>query len=100
LFQWHGEVENFLPELKTKVIVVGSGKVLQFSKLTIKAFLEAEIIIVAWDNCIKPPYLKMVANHAGLVKPAINWFSTPFTFIAHMGLTSNSEDGRLVQMLS
>jgi hypothetical protein len=98
--QWHSEIGKFLPDLKDKVIVLGSGKAAHFAKLTIRQVLQAKIIIVAWDNCIKPPYLKMVANLAGPVEPAVNWFSPPFTFITRMILTFNLEDGRLVQLFS
>jgi hypothetical protein len=70
--QWRSEIGKFLPELKGNVIVIGSGKASHFAKLTIREVLEAKIIIVAWDNCTKPPYLKMVANLAGLVEPAVN----------------------------
>ena len=68
--QWYSEISKFLPDLKDKVIVLGSGKAAHFAKLSIRQVLQAKIIIVAWDNCIKPPYLKMVANLAGLVEPA------------------------------
>ncbi len=70
--QWHTEIHKFMPELKGQVVVIGSGKALRFAKLTIREVLKAKIIIVAWDVCIKPPYLKMLANLAGLVEPAVN----------------------------
>jgi hypothetical protein len=72
--QWHSEIGKFLLELKGNVIVTGSGKASHFAKLTIREVLEAKIIIVAWDNCTKPSYLKMVANLAGLVEPVVNWW--------------------------
>jgi hypothetical protein len=69
--QWHSEVEKFLPpEFRKKVIIVRSGQALQFSKLTIQDIIDADVIIVAWGNTIKPPYLKMMANLAGLVEPS------------------------------
>jgi hypothetical protein len=70
--QWHSEIGKFLPDLKDEVIVLGSGKAAHFAKLTIRQVLKAKIIIVAWDNCTKPPYLKIVATLAGLVEPAVN----------------------------
>jgi SNF2 family DNA or RNA helicase len=82
--QWQSEIGKFLPELRDKVIVMGSGKASHFAKLTIREVLEAKIIIVACDNCTKPPYLKMLANLADLVELAVNWFSPPFTFITRM----------------
>jgi hypothetical protein len=69
--QWQSEVEKFLPpEFRKKVIIVESGKALKFSKFTIQDIIDADIIIVAWGNTIKPPYLKMMANLAGLVEPS------------------------------
>jgi hypothetical protein len=85
--QWNSEVAKFRPEIKSKVIIIQEPR--HFSKLTIKQITEAEIVIVNWGACVKPAYIKMLANFGGIVEPADNpsnrehhaWYKTAISAV-------------------